>query len=205
MRCASICLLILCALVCGCASRGSVNTSDCALFAPVAMRIHPIFSGLKDWSGDGKPDGIEALLEFEDQFGDPTKAAGTVIFELFTFADYRDNYKPDPRGERICNPWVGSLRTLADQEARWNRTSRTYLFQLDEPSVRDDKSYVLTATFDTGTTRFFDQIVLEGHPHPKGPSSKPTSRPSTQATTAPTTQPTTIPITTPAGNVTTRP
>jgi len=170
------------------------------------MRIHPIFSGLKDWTGDGKPDGIEALLEFEDQFGDPTKAAGTVIFELFDFADIKTNYKPDPRGERICNPWVGSLRTLADQEARWNRTSRTYLFQLDEPSVRDDRSYVLSATFDTGTTRFFDQIVLEGHPHPKGPATKPTSKPSTtRSTTAPSTAPTTVPITAPAGNVTTRP
>jgi len=145
------------------------------------MRIHPIFSGLKDWTGDGKPDGIEALIEFEDQFNDPTKASGTVIFELFAYLPYN----PDPRGPRLVNPWVGSLQTLADQQARWNRTSRTYSFQLAYPQIRADKSYVLTATFNTGSTRFFDQIVLEGTPKPRGETSKP-------ATTAPA-SPTTLP------------
>ena len=46
------------------------------MFAPVAMRVHPIFTDVKDWTGDGRADGIEALVEFEDQFGDPTKASG---------------------------------------------------------------------------------------------------------------------------------
>src|SRR5205085_5263493 len=133
---------------------------DAALFAPASMRIHPIFSGIKDWTGDGVPDGIEALLEFQDQFGDPTKAAGTVVFELFTYRPYH----PDPRGPRVLNPWIGSLQSLSDQQARWNRTSRTYSFQLEYPQIKREVSYVLAATFDTGTTRFFDQIVLEGVP-----------------------------------------
>src|SRR4051812_42302597 len=194
-------LLGIAGVLVGCSpgsSPAARSASDAAMFAPVAMRIHPIFSGLKDWTGNGKPDGIEALLEFEDQFGDPTKAAGTVIFELFDFS----KYTPDPRGERVCNPWVGSLRTLADQQKRWNRTSRTYLFQLAQPGVREDRSYTLTATFDTGTTRFFDQIVLEGHSKPKGPATKATSKPSTRSTTAPTTEPIPTPA---AADVTTRP
>src|SRR6478735_4431940 len=89
-------------LSCGCASHSPVPRSadDAALFAPISMRIHPIFSGIKDWTGDEKPDGIEALLEFEDQFRDPTKASGTVRFELFTYQPYN----PDPRGPRVVNP-----------------------------------------------------------------------------------------------------
>ena len=140
-----------------------------AMFAPFAMRVHPIFTELKDWTGDGRVDGIEALLEFEDQFGDPTKASGSAIFELFA---YRPNH-PDPRGDRIVNPWVGPLQTLADQQARWNRTSRTYLFQLEYPGVREDESYVLAASFDTGQTRFFDQIILQAPSRPRNPSTQP--------------------------------
>jgi hypothetical protein len=171
-------LLIGAVLLAGCATPPAAATSDAGMFAPVAMRIHPIFSDVKDWTGDERPDGIEALLEFEDQFGDPTKAAGNVIFELFT---YRPN-NPDRRGERIINPWLGSLRTLADQQARWNRTSRTYLFQLKYPDVREDVNYVLAATFDTGQTRFFDQLILQASPPTRVPA------PATAPTTAPTTR-----------------
>jgi hypothetical protein len=146
----------------GCTPGGALNPRQPAeaqqLFSPVSMRIHPIFTQVKDWTGDGVVDGIEALLEFQDQFRDPTKAAGDVVFELYAYRPY----SPDGRGERVVNPWLGSLRTLADQEARWNRTSRTYAFELEYPQIREDRDYVLVATFDTGQTRFFDQIVIEG-------------------------------------------
>jgi hypothetical protein len=151
------------------------------------MRIQPIFTQVKDWTGDGKPDGIEALLEFQDQFNDPTKAAGTVIFELYSY----DKRSPDPRGMRLVNPWVGSLKTLAEQQARWNRTSRTYLFQLAYPQIRVNGDYVLSAEFDTGTTRFFDTVVLEGD-HTRG---RATTRPSTAPATMPTTTAATYPTT----------
>jgi hypothetical protein len=187
-------LWVLVLLPLGCAARSPVPRSpeDAALFAPVSMRIHPIFTQIKDWTGDDKPDGVEALLEFQDQFNDPTKAGGTVIFELY---NYRKG-DADPRGERVCNPWVGSLQTLADQQARWNRTSRTYFFQLEYPAIRDDRTYVLAATFDTGKTRFFDQIVIKGE---SAPRERPA--PSTRATTRPmivTTQPTTGMVPVPA-------
>ena len=158
MRCAVLALIAL--LIPGCGVRPPVPRSptDAQLFAPISMRVHPIFSDIKDFNSDGQPDGIEALLEFQDQFNDPTKAAGTVVFELF---EYRP-YSPDPRGRRVVNPWVGSLLTLPEQQARWNRTSRTYSFQLEYSKIRADENYVLTATFDTGTTRFFDEVVLEG-------------------------------------------
>jgi hypothetical protein len=131
--------------------------SSSVMFAPTAMRIHPIFTQLIDIHHTGKPDGIEAQLEFDDQFGDPTKAAGKVLFELFS---YRKD-APDPRGTRLGGPWVGSLATLDEQNARWNTTLRTYLFQLSDPAVRTDQSYVLSAIFQlSGGGRFFDHIIL---------------------------------------------
>ena len=161
MRRATVIAITLLILIGGCTTP-TINPRQPAeaqqLFAPVSMRIHPIFTQVKDWTGDGVIDGIEALLEFQDQFRDPTKAAGDVVFELYAYRPY----SPDGRGERVVNPWLGSLRTLADQEARWNRTSRTYAFELEYPQIREDRDYVLVATFDTGQTRFFDQIVIEG-------------------------------------------
>jgi hypothetical protein len=153
------------------------------MFAPVSMRIHPIFTRVRDWSGDGKPDGIEALLEFQDQFSDPDKAMGRVIFELYA---YRPGY-PDPRGDRLANPWIGSLMTLGQQREHWNRTSRTYSFQLAYPAISPKRNYVLTAIFErAGGGRFFDRMIIEGtrseHEHGESdlsnfPASQPTSRP----------------------------
>lgn len=151
---------------------------DAALFAPSAMRVHPIFTQIKDWSGDGRPDGIEALIELQDQFGDPTKASGRVIFELF---EYRP-YEPDPRGQRLVNPWIGDLGTLEAQRDRWNRTSRTYGFQLAYDQIRENDPYVLTATFElSGGGRYFDRIILE--PRVVSPNSTPAVNPAVAPTT----------------------
>jgi hypothetical protein len=150
------------------------TSPDTSFFSATTMRIHPIFSQVKDWTGDGKPDGLEVLIEFQDQFGDPAKAAGTLMFEVY---DYRIA-NPDPRGQRLANPWVGSIATLEDQRSRWNRTSRTYTFQLAFPQVDKSKSYVLTAMFRSTTGgRFFDRIVLEGEEE-LAPTTQPTTRPS---------------------------
>jgi hypothetical protein len=138
------------------------------MFAPTSMRIHPIFTQLVDIHHVGHPDGIEAQLEFDDQFGDPTKAAGKVLFELFS---YRKDY-PDPRGTRLGGPWIGSLATVDEQNARWNTTLRTYRFQLNDPGVRTDQDYVLSAIFElSGGGRFFDRIIL-----PAIPVKKPTTQ-----------------------------
>jgi hypothetical protein len=197
-RLALLAVITVGAVCTGCNSRGPepLSASAAAMFAPVSMRIHPIFTQVKDWTGDNKPDGVEALIELEDQFGDPTKAAGTVIFELYSYRQYH----PDPRGDRLVNPWIGSLNTLADQKVRWNRTSRTYSFQLEYPQINTATNYVLTATFDTGTMRFFDKIVLESlakEPQIVAPAPAPPI-PATLPATFPTTAPTTFPATVPA-------
>jgi hypothetical protein len=152
------------------------------------MRIHPIFTRVSDWTGDGTPDGIEALIELQDQFGDPTKASGSIIFELYTYQPY----SADIRGDRLA-VWTGSLQTLQDQKDHWNRTSRTYSFQLAKPWISATTDYVLTAQFDlAGGGRFFGRTILEGQPPPP---KQPATQPTTEPTTAPATQTTTVPTT----------
>lgn len=129
------------------------------LFDPVRMRLHPVFTQVRDWSGDGNPDGFEVLVEMLDSFGDTTKAAGRVRFELY---DYRP-FNPDPRGDRLVAPYEGRLDTAEQQLAHWSRPSRAYTFQLAYPRVQASRSYVLLATFEQPDgKRFFDQIILEG-------------------------------------------
>jgi hypothetical protein len=150
--------ILACIALVGCSTKPfERDTSESPLFGPERMRLHPIFTQVKDWTGDGVPDGIEAEVEFQDKFDDPTKAAGKFLFELFS---YRSGF-PDPRGERLVNPWVGSLTTLAEQRDHWNRTSRTYSFQLAMPGISPTRSYVLTAMFEHGDgRRFFGHVVL---------------------------------------------
>lgn len=131
------------------------------LFTPTSMRLHPIFTQVKSFSGGTKPDGVEAVLEFDDQFGDPTKAAGAVIFELFAF---RTGYA-DPRGERLVQPWAASLGNLDDQQAHWRREISAYSFLLAYSGITTDRNYVLTATFEplTGPRLFATTIITAQH------------------------------------------
>jgi hypothetical protein len=171
----ALCSATIAFLLLGCNNNNSApyarDTEDTRLFGPAAMRVHPIFTQVKDWTGDGKLDGIEALVELQDQFGDPTKASGRIIFELF---EYRA-YDPDPRGARLAY-WNAQLDTLAEQRERWNRTSRTYGFTLAYDSIRDDRTYVLAATFELAEGgRFFDRAILE-------PRERPVVTPTTRTT-----------------------
>jgi len=193
-----IALILVLSVGCQRKELASRTTQDQTLFGATAMRVHPIFSSIKDWTNDGQPDGIEALVEFQDRFADPTKAAGKVVFELF---DYRTGH-PDPRGGRVSEPWVGRIVSLDEQQARWNRTSRTYSFQLSNPRLDPSRDYVLTLMFElSGGGRFFDRIILPGtkparekrdpNPIPFGTSNTPVTQ--TPPISIPTNAPTAAP------------
>lgn len=172
MRCIAVIFGVL--VLAGCSQprilEGDAQEVDESLFAATSMRIHPIFTQVKDWTGDGRDDGIEVLVEFRDQFGDPVKAAGTVMFELY---DYRIA-NPEPRGNRLANPWIGSILTLRDQNARWRRTSRAYLFQLEYEAISRGGSYVLAADFRaTSGKRYFDRVVLTAQEEDVAPVTPP--------------------------------
>jgi len=212
VRCGVIFLALIPLAIAGCKSTDSGSRDD-AIFRAVSMRIHPIFTRVRDFNGDGSSYGIDALIEFQDEFGDPCKASGKVIFELYSF----QKFDPERRGPRICNPWEGRLTTLDDKREHWNRTSRTYSFQLEYYLISPTASYVLTAEFlETGGGRFFAQIILEP---PQGayvrspatapattrsvapiplPGFGPSSMPATQPASAPTSGPANEPTTRPA-------
>jgi hypothetical protein len=126
-------------------------------FGAVSFRIHPTFTQIKNWTSGAKPDGIEAVIEFQDEFGDPTRAMGTVRFELYRFeSDYADH-----RGPRLAI-WSASLNSHEDQVARWDPVARGYTFQLTFANISTDRGYVLTAQVDRSNSRLFDQLVIEG-------------------------------------------
>ncbi len=126
------------------------------MFGAVSFRIHPAFTQVKNLSGGQTPDGIEAVLEFLDQFGDPTRGAGKVRFELYGFLDA----DPTHTGNRLAL-WSSSLEDQDDQVAHWDAAARGYSFQLSYPQIRADRAYVLVAQFDRDKTRLFDRLVIE--------------------------------------------
>jgi hypothetical protein len=175
--------LVLCALslplllpLAACQTRPYPRTEEeIYLFGPKSLRVHPTFTRVKDWTGDGKPDGIEAVVELQDESGEPTRATGGVMFELY---QYRATY-PDVRGRRIPEVWVWPIRHRNEQAAHWSRALRAYTFKIAFDPGRTP--LVLQATFNLSEDRgrLTDQIVLE----PPGPSPAP---PATAPATAPT-------------------
>ena len=137
------------------------------LFGPAKMRLHPIFTQIKNWTGGTSPDGIEAVVEFDDRFGDSSKAAGALVFELYAF---RSGF-PDPRGERLVEPWTASLSSVDQQQAHWRREIGAYSFLLADGDVRTDRNYVLTATFEPlSGPRIFSQLILSANGRQLTPS-----------------------------------
>lgn len=176
------CVPLLLLLVCGCDGSGAKtrSTLDQQMFGPASVRIHPTFTQVRDLSSHGKPDGIEATLEVQDQFGDPTRSTGRAMFELY---NYRKD-SPDIRGSRIAGPWIAFLNTRAEQQEHWNPALRAYTFQLHFPKVQADQYYVLTVQFDLNSTaattqpetapssapagRLFDKLIMEPQNEEKG-------------------------------------
>jgi len=158
---------LLLALIAGCAqtlvfappSSSSSSSDPNDLFGPEAMRLHPIFTQVKDWTGTGKPDGVEAVLEFRDRFGDSTKASGAVIFELF---GYREGFA-DHRGGRVGQPWAASLASPDAQKTHWRTEIGAYDFLLSAENVSVNGDYILTATFEPPSgKRLFAETAIIG-------------------------------------------
>jgi hypothetical protein len=157
----TLCLLLLPLLLPACDSSPKITREES--FGPAKVRLHPTFTQVRDWTTDGKPDGVEAVVELLDSFGDPTRGSGTFVFEVY---DYRPN-DPNPANKRLGEPWIVKLETRDDQQAKWSPALRAYTFQLPG-KLRKDKTYVLDVTFETagganrpGGGRLFDRLVIE--------------------------------------------
>jgi hypothetical protein len=177
------CLLLLAA--CDSSNSRPRTSDEIAMFSPVSIRLHPAFTLVKDLSGNGIPDGFEAVVEFDDRFGDPTRAAGTVLFELY---DYRAGF-PDDRGVRLVDPWPGKILTVDQQKAHWDVALRAYSFELAYPAVRTDRDYVLHVTYDPGPGNgpmLFAQTIINSTKPRSSPVTRPISHePSTSPVSSP--------------------
>ncbi|MEM8872885.1 MAG: hypothetical protein AAGD32_01385 [Planctomycetota bacterium] len=157
-----ICLMLV---LVGCRGNRGPTTVDDTRFAAERLRLHPIFTRPADFQDDPAIDGIAAVVEFTDRFGDPVKASGNVIFEVYA---YQPN-SPDPRGDRLGEPWTGSIATLDLQERRWNKSLRAYDFELEWDAAGDGNRIVLQATMNLlDGRRLSDTLVLDNR-DPGGP------------------------------------
>lgn len=155
MRSALVCLALLAA---GCMADSSTPAAPANdMFSPRTVRIHPVFTKIASWNGDDRPEGVETFIELRDQFGDPCKGAGSLVFELYEF---RAN-QPDPRGRRLYNPWQVNINTVESQRERWDSTGRSYTFRLAADGINASGRYVMTVSFTpTVGQRLFDRVVL---------------------------------------------
>ena len=133
--------ILLSAGLMGCppvARQPALSGSGMDMFAPVAMRVHPLSRvALED-----KAARLQARLELTDQMGDVGKGIGTVALELFVYQPLL----PGHRGKRI-GAWALDLSTPAANRARWDAITRTYLFDVLLPagSVQPKTRYLLVA------------------------------------------------------------
>ena len=161
----SLSLVSLCvtlSISAGC--EGPRNLAPQSGSGPASLRIHPTFTQVKSWMGDAKPDGVEAVVEVLDQFGDPIRGWGTLLFELDAYR------RADPKydAQRVDGPWKGELLNKEQQDARWSPALRSYTFQLGSLKVTPGQTYVLQASFETaggagrpGGGRLFDKLIIE--------------------------------------------
>ena len=168
MRSVRLLLVVVMILVgvCGCVDPRRAVTREAA-FGPAELRINDSFSRLRDASGDGTPDQLEASVELLDAFGDATKGAGTFSFEVFEY----EVGDVDIRGTRLGETRTFALDAGAEQQRYWQPVLRSYLFRLPL-DVEPGQRLVLSASYqpsagEMATTsdkaeRLFDRLVVGG-------------------------------------------
>jgi len=139
-------------------AQGPTTEELVSYYCPKAIKILP-FTKARSFDDDGLPDGLGVSLRTLDAAGDPVKAYGTFIFELY-------EYRPaasDHRG-RLIQTWTQPVLTPEDQRQFWERVTTTYEFQLSwegEP-LTAQKRYVLGVSFQSpGAPRLFDEYEYE--------------------------------------------
>lgn len=163
------------ALLCGalCASagatcqRGAVSeTGDgptaeqlVGYYSPRSIKILPFTKPRAFDMKDDIPDGIAVSLRPMDAQGDPAKAYGTFMFELYSYRTAAG----DRKGQ-LLQTWSQPILDPDDQRKFWERVTSTYEFQLDWAGspIPPQMKYVLVASFQApGSERLFDEFEFE--------------------------------------------
>lgn len=161
------CLTLAAVLAClgGC-RRGDIGmTSDgpsveqlVSFYSPRSIKILP-FTKPKSFDDDVIPDGVGVSLRPLDEAGDPVKAYGTFMFELYAYRKAIGTHK----GEMLAN-WTQQVLDTSDQKQFWERVTSTYEFQLswEGKPLPPGNRYVLVASFQSpGSERLFDEYEFE--------------------------------------------
>ena len=158
--CTALIIIMLAATV-GCNESADLNTAAADqqvpepinLLLPKTIRIHP-FTGTRDFDQSGGIRGIDVRIEAVDHYGDPTKAFGTMRFELYRFQPN----SIDPKGKRIA-VWEESTIEPAKNLLHWDKITRTYEFKLQwESPIPVGRKFVLQAVF---TSPFSERMFAE--------------------------------------------
>jgi hypothetical protein len=139
-------------------SEGPSRDELVAYYSPRSIKILP-FTKPRSFDDDAIPDGIGVSLRPLDGGGDPVKAYGTFIFELYAYKNALGSH----RGQLI-QTWTQQVRNVADQKKFWERVTSTYEFQLswEGMPIPPQKKYILVASFQaTGSERLFDEYEFE--------------------------------------------
>lgn len=104
--------------------------SDCEVFAPTAIRIHPLTRLVVE-----KTEGaaVQAHIELTDRWGDSVKWLGTMVFELYRDAPAGGGVAG---GQEQINVWSLDLSDPDANAKAYDRVTRTYRATLTEVGVQ---------------------------------------------------------------------
>lgn len=145
-------------------------TGDIGVFAPEAIRVHPLTRIIDP--GDGAAVVIDAHIELYDAWGHPTKGLGSLRFELFRSGGGGIGAAPDAGVMRaqvdLSDPEINSTRY-------YDSATRTYRMILEAPADAGvTTTMTLVATFvTTDNRRLRDEYTLGARLAPRDPSQSP--------------------------------
>jgi len=129
-----------------------------AFYRPRQIRILE-FSKPASFDNDAIPDGIAVWIHALDGAGNPGRAYGTFLFELYSYRPASQDHK----GE-LLQQWSESIHSIEDQKLFWDRFSDGYEFQLlwEGVAIPPQQRYILTASYQApGAERLFDTYQFE--------------------------------------------
>jgi len=129
-----------------------------SFYSPQSIKILQ-FTKPKSFDDDAIPDGIGVSLHTLDAAGDPVKAYGTFVMELYA-------YRPALSGHRgeLLHTWTQAITNPKDQKQYWEKATKTYEFQLswEGQPLEPQKRYILTVSLEApGAKRLFDEYEFE--------------------------------------------
>jgi len=130
------------------------STSTIWRAEPSKMRVYPSTRFVQE----GDRSILEARLEMFDQMGDPIKASGTFLVELYSV----DPSMGIAQG-RLLFSWNAGTASLEQQREHYDPITRGYLFRLGVDNLRSAKdATLLKATFTpaNGSQRLDAEAII---------------------------------------------